>query len=218
MSENETTAVAIDVWSDIACPWCYIGKRRLEKAIEKSGRAVEVRYRAFELNPRGPAPGVTREIDELALKFGSREQAEQMLRNVAQVAAEDGLDYHVDDIVAANTRLAHRLIAASSGYGVQSAVVEGLFRAHFTEGRDVGDTDVLVSIGQAAGMTDEQVREALSDPETDHRVRDDEIAAQSIGIQGVPFYVLDGRFALSGAQSTDRFVAALERVALSPAS
>ncbi|MFN7145128.1 MAG: DsbA family oxidoreductase [Myxococcota bacterium] len=207
--------VRVDVWSDVVCPWCYIGKRRLEAALERFPHrdGVEVVFHSFELDPSAPRDSATSLVDMLATKYGmSRAKAEEMQRSVTAVAAEDGLDFHLDEAAPANTFDAHRLLHLAKARGKQEAVKEALFAAYFTEGRKVGETATLVEVGVGAGLPEADVRAVVADASAyAAEVRADENTARQYGIRGVPFFVLDEKYGISGAQPADALLAALSR-------
>lgn len=197
--------VEIDVWSDVACPWCYIGKHRLEAGVREAGADVVVRFHSYELQPdAAPAPG-TRELDALADRMGGRERTQQMFEHVTGIAAGEGLEYRFDDVIAANTFDAHRLIQLAKGHGLEEQAVERVFAAHFTEGIDVGDREALVALAGEIGLDADEARRVLDDGDLADAVRADERAAAQLGVTGVPFFVIDGRYGVSGAQPAALF-------------
>jgi predicted DsbA family dithiol-disulfide isomerase len=206
----------IDVWSDIACPWCHVGKRRLEAALAQfpHREAVEIVWRAFELDPSAP-----RERDSavsyaarIAKKYGSSvSEAEGMIRRMTDVAAADGLDFRFDKIRPGNTFDAHRVLHFAGEYGKQDAVKERFLRAYLTEGEPIGDPETLVRLAGEAGLDPEQVRAVLASDAEVSEVRADEDEARELGITGVPFFVFGEKYAVSGAQPTEVLLAALER-------
>ena len=212
----------IDIWSDIACPWCLIGKRRFDRALAAFPHREQVRvtYRSFQLDPSLPDSYPGREADYLAGAKGlAPEQVQQMLAQVSAVAAREGLHYDFDALVVANSRKAHRLLHAArreddlaTGGPVAARLKEALLTGHFERGLDLGDDDALVALSAAAGLPETVARRALADPALDTAVQEDVAAARRLGVQGVPFYVLDGRYGISGAQPTETFAQALDRV------
>jgi len=211
VGRTSAAPVEIDVWSDVACPWCYIGKRRLEAGVREADADVVVRFHAFELQPdAAPEPGA-HEIDVLAPRMGGRERTEQMFEQVTQVAAGEGLTYRFEDVVAANTFDAHRLIQLAKGHGREAETVERVFAAHFTEGVDVGDQEALVELAVELGLDATEVREALETGAHADAVRADEQAASQLGITGVPFVVIDGRYGVSGAQPAALFAEGIRK-------
>ncbi|MCR2800944.1 DsbA family oxidoreductase [Microbacterium sp. zg-Y818] len=206
-----TDAIKIDVWSDIACPWCYIGKRNLENGLaaastDADAPIVEVTYHSYELSPDTPVDFDGDEIDFLAGHKGMpREQVQQMLERVTGVAAEAGLDYRFDLLKHTNTVKAHELLHFAKAHGRQHEMAERLMAAYFTEGRHVGRIDDLVQLAADAGLDAEAARAALESGQYLADVRADQAQAQAYGITGVPFFVIDGKYGVSGAQPADAF-------------
>lgn len=209
--------VTVEIWSDIVCPWCYIGKRRFERALaDLAGEVgVDVRYRPYQLDPTA-APGVSQPaLDAYAKKFGGPDQARAIVDRVTATAAGDGLGFRLDRARRANTLLAHRLLWWSdrpeSGLD-QHDVKEALLRAYFTEGRDVGDPDTLADIAAEHGADRDAAARFLASDAGRAEV-DAEIArAAELGITAVPTYVVNGRWAIPGAQDPATFVTALRRI------
>ena len=204
----------IDVWSDIACPWCYVGKRRLEAALEKFPHRdeVEVVWRAFELDPSAPAerPADVGYAERLAKKYGtSVKEAQGMISRMTEVAAGDGLDFHFEKIRPGNTFNAHRVLHLAAERGKQDAVKERYLLAYMTEGAPIGDTETLVRLAAEAGLDAEEVRATLASDMYSREVREDEDEARQLGISGVPFFVLATRLAVSGAQPAELLLRAL---------
>jgi predicted DsbA family dithiol-disulfide isomerase len=206
----------IDVISDVVCPWCFIGKRRLEQALARlPDTPVMLRWRPFELNPQLPAAGVDR-AEYVKAKFGAR--AQEIYERVARVGRGAGIDFAFDRIVRQpNTMAAHQLIRAAALSGVEDAMVETLFRAYFLEGMDLTSRTSLLELGARAGLAYSQAQLALDDEGYRQAVLDEEQHARSLGIEGVPFFILGGRVAVSGAQEAGVLVQAIEQ-ALSTAS
>jgi predicted DsbA family dithiol-disulfide isomerase len=204
----------VDVWSDIACPWCYVGKRRLEAALEKFPHrdAVEVVWRAFELDPAAP-PERSTDVgyaERIAKKYGcSVKEAEGMVTRMTDVAATDGLDFHFERIRPGNTFDAHRVLHLALERGKQDAVKERLLLAYMTEGAAIGDPETLVRLAAEAGLEAEEVRATLASDAFAREVRDDEDEARQLGISGVPFFVFAGKLAVSGAQPAELLLRAL---------
>jgi predicted DsbA family dithiol-disulfide isomerase len=205
------TAFAIDVYSDVVCPWCYLGKRRLEAALcQRPDLAVVVRWRPFELNPTMPPAGADR-TEYLTQKFGDPGRLQEAHRRLLELGREAGIRYRFEAIRRVpNTRAAHTLIALSAER--QGAVVDRLFRAYFEEGRDIGDVAVLAAIGADAGLDQGELPAAISSPSGIEAVTAQEHEAARLGIGGVPFFVLADRWAVSGAQEVATLVAALDQV------
>jgi predicted DsbA family dithiol-disulfide isomerase len=206
----------VEVWSDIACPWCYVGKRRLEAALAGMAEraAVEVVWRAFELDraaPRAQPEGVTY-AQRLARKYGtSVEEGQAMIDRMTAVAAGDGLDFRFDRIRPGNTFDAHRLLHLARERGVQGAVKERFLRGYMTEGEPIGDPAALTRMAVEAGLTAADVRRVLGSDGYAREVRDDEEEASRLGIHAVPFFALGRRFAVSGAQPVELLQQALRR-------
>ncbi|WP_407553757.1 DsbA family oxidoreductase [Streptomyces sp. Pv4-95] len=204
----------VEIWSDIACPWCYIGKARFASGLAAFAHRddVEVVHRSFELDPNAPAAGDTPVLDMLARKYGvTREQAEAMEARVAGAAAEEGLDYRSDRIHG-NTFDLHRLLHLGRAHGVQDALLDALYRANFAEARPLGDPAVLTAIAVGAGLPADEVARVLADPDAyADAVRADEREAAELGATGVPFFVIDRRYGISGGQPAEVFRQALER-------
>lgn len=206
----------IDIWSDIACPWCYIGKRRFEKALAACAGRVEPRvtWHSFQLDPQLPEHYDGSEADYLSSRKGvSVEQARLMFSHVAGQAADEGLSYDFDALVVANSMRGHELLHLAGEYGAAGQVKEALLSAHFERGEDIGDPDVLTRIGVGAGLDAGEIGTALESGRYRDAVAADIEQAARLGIQAVPFFVLDGRYGISGAQPTEVFVRALERAA-----
>lgn len=203
----------IEVWSDVACPWCWIGETRLLRALEQRPEVqAEIVWRPFQLQPDLPPEG--KPWDELVrTKFGGPERARAMFGHVASAGAEDGIPFEFDRItVAANTGAAHRLILLAQREGVGLAMAEALFRAHFNEGRNVGDTGVLADVAAGVGLDRGRVAEFLAGGELADEVQRSQAEAAEGGISGVPFFVLEGKYAFSGAQPVETFVSVLDQV------
>jgi len=210
--------VKVEIWSDVVCPWCYIGKRRFEEALARFPHRdrVEVVWRSFELDPHAESVRAAGEgpehADVLASKYGmSRTQAEAAIGNVTRAAAAEGLDFHLDASLRSNTFDAHRVIHLAAARDVQGAVKERLMRAYFSEGEPVGDRDTLVRLAAEAGLDAADVEKVLDTEEHADAVRADEAEARALGITGVPFFVVDRKYGVSGAQPADQLLAVLER-------
>ncbi|TJZ51148.1 DsbA family oxidoreductase [Streptomyces piniterrae] len=204
----------VEIWSDIACPWCYIGKARFEAGLAGFAHRdeVEVVHRSFELDPKAPAATDVPVIDMLARKYGvSRAQAEQMEARVAEAAAGEGLAYR-SDRVHGNTFDLHRLLHLAKEHGVQDALLDAFYRANFAEARNLGDPEMLRETAIGAGVPADEVGRVLADPGAyAAEVRADEREAAELGATGVPFFVVDRRYGISGGQPADVFRQALER-------
>lgn len=204
----------IEVWSDFGCPFCYIGKRRLERALESFSHRdeIELVYRSFELDPGAPKDTESSIHELLAVKYGlSLEQAKESNRNVAQQAQTEGLTYNFDTIIPTNTFDAHRLAHYAGEQGKAKEMTERLFRAYFTDSLHIGDRETLVRLAEEVGLEGTAVREVLEQNTYADAVREDENEARRLGIRGVPFFVLRGKYAVSGAQPLEIFQGALLR-------
>lgn len=209
-----TNPIKIDIWSDIACPWCYIGKRRLESALQDFGDTpVEVEYHSFELDPGAPADYPGDHAAYLAQHLGATaDQVAEMDRAITKTAAAAGLDYHLDDIKVTNTGKAHQLIHFAKAQGKGAQMKERLLRAYFTKGRHVGRDADLADLAAEIGLDRDAALAALKDGRFAQAVADDKAQGAAIGVQGVPFFVVDGKYAISGAQPADLFLEALNKV------
>ena len=203
----------LDIWSDVACPWCFIGKRRLEKALTQlpENERPTVRWHAYQLMPEFPAGTSTPARAMLEKKFGGAARVAGMLEHLRGVAKDVGISFDVDKQIACNTGIAHRAVAVARSHGRQDAAVEAFFRAHFEEGRDLSNEDVVIDVlaGAVPGVARETLRQKLSQPDVADEGEVDKKEARMIGIQGVPFFVLDERLAVSGAQDPATFLAFL---------
>ncbi|MCA9706922.1 MAG: DsbA family oxidoreductase [Myxococcales bacterium] len=207
-------ALRVEIWSDIACPWCWVGKRRLEAAIERFGRPVEVIWRAFELDPSAPRahPPGTDYVQRLADKYRTtRDQAQAMIDRMTRVGAEDGLDFRFDRARPGNTFDAHRLLGWAAEHGRQGALKERLMQAYMHEGRSVADHAVLVELAAEVGLDPERAQAVLSSDAHARDVRAEQALAAELGVTGVPFFVIAERYAVSGAQPAELLVGVLER-------
>jgi predicted DsbA family dithiol-disulfide isomerase len=202
--------LTVEIWSDVQCPWCYIGKRRFETALADSGEQVAITYRSFELAPDTPVDYDGTPADYLSDRKGiSREQASEMMAHVTGLAAQEGLAYDFDHVHQTNTVLAHELLHLARERGVQAELKERLLAAYFEQGRHVGRVEELVELGSDVGLDADEIRAALADHRYLPAVKADVAQGAAYGIRGVPFYVIDGALGVSGAQSPETFVAAL---------
>jgi predicted DsbA family dithiol-disulfide isomerase len=204
-----TNLVQIDVWADVVCPWCYLGKRRLELAIAESAHPAEVHvtYHAFELDPKAAHSTGETVLAWLAQRYGTDlDGAREIAERPAVMGRPDGVHIDVDRQLRANSFDAHRLVAlglAQGGPALQAAVLERFYSAHFSEGKLIDDIETLQRLGAEAGLDGRRVSAVLAGPEFGDHVRADEAAATDIGITGVPFFMANRRVALSGLHSTD---------------
>jgi predicted DsbA family dithiol-disulfide isomerase len=208
--------LTIDIWSDIACPWCYIGKRHLEQALDRFAHKAEVEivWRAFELDPSAPRVRDNTEnyAERLAKKYGmATKEAQARIDHMVGVAAKDGLDFRFDHIKPGNTFDAHRVIHLAHDRGKQDAMKERFMRAYLTEGLAIGEPEVVVGCAKDIGLDEQEVRGVLGGDRYTRDVRQDEALARELGINGVPFFVLGGRLGVSGAQPAEVLLGALDK-------
>ncbi|BCJ43643.1 polyketide synthase [Actinoplanes ianthinogenes] len=202
----------IQVWSDVICPWCYIGKRRLEEALAEFGGDVTVTYRAYQLDA-SPVPQPLPIKKVMAEKFGGPERAEQMFAHVAGVGANVGLTLDFDRAIAANTFAAHRLIAWAAGQDRQADMLDALQRAHFTDGVDIGSLPALAEVAASIGLDPAAALAYLESEAGTSAVQVDLTEARELGITSVPTFVIDGKYAVQGAQEPAALIAAFEEIA-----
>lgn len=210
------TIMKVEIFSDVVCPWCSVGKRRFETALGRFEHAdeIEVVWRAYELDPGAPAVREGDYADRLARKYGmSRAQAVTANQRLTATAAAEGLDFHFERARPGNTFNAHRLLhyAREAGPGVQDALQERLFLAYFTEGAAIGESDTLVRLATDIGLDARECSDILAGDRYGDEVRADEREALELGVTGVPFFVVDGKFAIPGAQDADTILNVLER-------
>lgn len=206
--------ITIDIVSDVVCPWCYIGKQRLETALQelKESYDFEIEYRPFELNPAIPASGRNQK-DYFIEKFGSEERYNSMIQRVTEVAAGEGLEFNFDkQLRSPNTRKSHALIQFARNEGRQHEVVALLFKAYFTEGIDLSQDENLLEIADQAGLDFQKSRQMLEDENSLLQIALEEQEIYKLGITGVPFFIINKKFGISGAQSTETFVKALQDI------
>jgi predicted DsbA family dithiol-disulfide isomerase len=204
----------VEIWSDVVCPFCYIGKHKFGKALERFSEAteIEVVWKSFLLNPdEVTQPGVSALTHLAESKEWTEEYTRGMFDHVIRTAADAGLVFNLDDIQVANTFRAHRLIQFAKSRNEGSRAGELLFRAYFTEGKNIDDTRVLVSVGEELGFSAEETTVAVNGTEWDEFVHTDLYEARQIGVRGVPYFVFNDRYALSGAQPEEVFLGALEK-------
>lgn len=204
----------IEVWSDYVCPFCYIGKRRLEEALESSGLGdkVEVVFKAYELDPNSPKTSDKTMTEVLAKKYNtSIEEAKKMTGNVVEQAKTVDLAYDFENLRPANTFDAHRLTKLAEEEGLGAEAAEKLLEAYFVEAKQIGTHDVLLKIAEEVGVSKERAREVLESEEFADDVKNDIEEARQIGVQGVPFFVIDRKYAISGAQPAEIFANALQK-------
>jgi len=206
--------VKFEIWSDVVCPWCYIGKRHLEQALERFPHddEVDIVWKAYELDPHAPGQPVGRYPERIARKYGISEgQARASIQRMVNAGADAGMDFRFDDLRAGNTFDAHRLLHFAQFLAVLDDLTERLLLAAFTEGRPIGDRKTLVELAGDVGITQPEARRVVESDDFGREVREDEARAMEIGATGVPFFVFDGRFGVSGAQPPETLLHVLER-------
>ena len=200
--------LAVDVISDVICPWCYIGKRRLEKAVAALAGQHEVRVRwlPFQLNPAMPREGISRR-EYRTRKFGSWERSLELDARVIEVGKSEGIHFAFDRIERTpNTLDAHRLVRLADKEGIQDAVVEALFRAYFTDGRDIGNNQTLLDVVAETGLDRGKAEAVLNGDDGLEAIKEADAQTRSLRVEGVPFFIVNGRLTLSGAQQPDAFL------------
>jgi predicted DsbA family dithiol-disulfide isomerase len=213
VTSTVSDAIKVDIWSDVQCPWCYIGKRKFETAVEQFGGNVEVEYHSFELAPDTPVDFEGTPKDYLAERKGiSAQQADEMLDRVTGIAASVGLHYDYDHVHQTNTIKAHELIHYAKSQGRQLDMKERLLKAYFVDGRHVGRIDDLADLAAEIGLDRAEVVQVLTDNTFLADVKSDVAQAEEYGIQGVPFFVFDEKYGVSGAQDPATFVNVLSQV------
>ncbi len=213
---NDT--LRVDIWSDIACPWCYIGKHRFEAGVAEFARQnpdidIEVESHSFELAPDTPDHYDGSEIDFLTTHKGMpREQVAQMLEQMTKMAELEGITFDFEKLRHANTSRAHRVLHLAKSQGLQAEMQDRLFRAYFAEGRQLADVDTLAELGEEVGLDAEEVREAYDDEDFEAAVERDVTRARMLGVNGVPYFLFEEKYAVSGAQSAETFANVLAQV------
>lgn len=204
----------VEIWSDIMCPWCYIGKRRFEKALSQFDRSneISINWKSFQLNPQMKTMPDKNIIEYLSeIKGWSIEQSHEMHAHVSSLAKAEGLDYDFDKAVVANSFDAHRLIQFAKTKGLGGAAEETLFRSYFTEGKNIADHTILVQIGAGIGLSPTEIEEMLASGAFTDEVKRDIYEAQQVGARGVPFFVFDQKYAVSGAQPSEVFLEVIQK-------
>lgn len=203
----------IEIWSDVVCPFCYIGKRKFEQALDRFPQKdqVEIVWKSFQLDPEASATGVDYQKNLAERKGWSPEQTRQITDNVSKMAAEVGLEYHFDKAIAANSFDAHRFSHLAQEHGLQDAAEEALFKAHFTEGKNISDRTMLIQLGESIGLDPNTVKTMLESQEFYKEVKTDIAAARELRVSGVPFFIFDRKYAVSGAQDSEVFLQTLTK-------
>lgn len=213
MSDSRNEPLAIDVISDVVCPWCFLGKRRLEKAIALSSQPVSVRWRPFQLDATIPPEGMDRQV-YMERKFGAGDRIQKAHAHLTELGAAEGIPFAFGKVkISPNTLDAHRLIRWASEPELQEKVVEALFRAYFVEGRNIGDRGVLADIAAAVGMDRGAIAARLASDEDRAEVQADIRSAQRIGVTGVPTFIVANRYGLVGAQPAEELANAFAQAA-----
>lgn len=206
--------IKIDVVSDVVCPWCYIGKRRLENALKSIPNSIEVEieYHPFELNPDAPENGINLR-EHLIDKFGSEDHYFHQLDRVTNVAKQEGLTYNLlNQPISPNTRKIHSLIAAAREHGIQKEMTEAFFKAYFTDGFNLTEDETILKVAASVGMTAEIAESIIHDAKRMDAIENEEKKFYSMGVTGVPFFIINGKYGISGAQTSDVFIKALTEV------
>ncbi|QHS55673.1 DsbA family oxidoreductase [Mucilaginibacter sp. 14171R-50] len=204
----------VEIWSDVMCPFCYIGKRRFEDALQQFAHKgkVEIEWKSFQLNPdmvTDPSVNINQYLADA--KGWTLDYAQQMNNHVTEMAAEVGLTYHMDNAVVANSFNAHRFSHLAKKHGLGDAAEEALFKAYFTDGKNIDDTDTLAELGTAIGLDAAEIKQVLAADTYADEVKHDIAEAQYLGIKGVPFFVMNSKYAVSGAQAVPVFTQTLEK-------
>ena len=204
----------VEIWSDLVCPFCYIGKRKFEHALEQfeHGNDIGIQWRSFELQPGLQTDGSKNQYEHLAESKGwTLEYSKQVHDQLTKKAKEEGLSYHFDKAIPANTFNAHRLSHLAGEHDLQDEAEERLFAAHFTEGKNIDDNQTLVQLGVEIGLPEDEIRGMLQGNVYADDVERDKVAAREVGVQGVPFFVVNNKYAISGAQPSEVFLDTLQK-------
>lgn len=213
VAKSNNRKMQVEIWSDIVCPFCYIGKRKFEQALEKFPQKdqVEVVWKSFQLDPDAPKVG-TDYLKNLSERKGwSLEQTRQITSNVTNMAADVGLEYHFEKAISANSLDAHRVLHLAKKHGLQDAMEEALFKAHFTEGRNIADHATLSQLGTGIGLDAAELKQVLESQAFEDEVQLDIETARQLRVSGVPFFVFDRKYGVSGAQDPTVFLQTLEK-------
>jgi predicted DsbA family dithiol-disulfide isomerase len=212
--KNKLKDMKVEIWSDVMCPFCYIGKRKFENALEQFANKndVQIQWRSFQLNPNlqtDPGKNIHEYLAEH--KGWTEEYARNAHKQMTATAKESGLEYNFDTVIPANSYNAHRLSHLAAKYNLQDAAEERLFKAYFTEGKNIDDQETLIQLGVDIGLQKDEIRNVLQSDLYAQEVEQDIYEAQQIGVRGVPFFVIDRKYAVSGAQPSSVFLGALQR-------
>ena len=204
----------IEIWSDVMCPFCYIGKRHFEEALSKFSdkEHIDIEWKSFQLDPTMPDVVEESQEDYLVKRKGmSRDQIQGMLQNVTAMGKEAGLDFNFDQSIMVNSQKAHQLIQFAKSKGLGNEIKERLFQAYFTEGKNVADETTLTELGKEIGLDENELQVAFNDDKYLYQMKQDIQEAQNIGVRGVPFFVFDRKYGVSGAQPTEAFLETLNK-------
>ena len=204
----------VKIWSDVRCPFCYIGKKKFEKALEDFPQKdkVKITWKSFQLDPSLQTDPDSNTVDYFVRTKGvSEAQAKQMLSGATKMAREAGIDFNLEETVLANSFKAHRLIQLAKSKGLGNEIEEALFKVHFEEVKNIDDLEVLVKAGSSIGLDAQEVRTTLESDAFAYEVKQDEMEARNIGVRGVPFFVFNDKYAVSGAQPSEAFLEVLEK-------
>lgn len=207
--------ITIDIWSDVRCPFCYIGKRNLENALEKfpDSSEVKVEWHSYQLDPNLETRPDLSTIEYFKqIKNVSEDEARQMFMGASKMAAEVGLQMDLENSVLANSFRAHQVIQLAKEKDLGNEIEEAFFKAHFSERKNIDDIDTLAEIAGSIGLVEEEVREAVKEEAYAYAVKQDEMQARNIGVRGVPFFVFNNKYAVSGAQPADSFLEVLQKI------
>lgn len=205
----------VEIWSDIACPFCHIGKRKFEKALEHFDHSdqVEIEWKSFQLDPHAEVNQNISAPEKLARKYGvSVEEAKRMNQRITNMANESGLNFHLENIKMTNTHDAHRLIHLAHKHGLQDQAKERLFTAYLSEGQHIGDHNTLIQLGTDIGLNADEVKQMLNSNDFSREVKEEITEGQRLQISGVPFFVIDRKYGISGAQPSEHFLEVLNDV------
>lgn len=204
----------VKIWSDVRCPFCYIGKKKFEVALQQFEQKdkVKITWKSYQLDPSLETRTDINTIDYFVKTKGvSAEQAKQMLSGATQMAKEVGLHFQFEDSVIANSFKAHKVIQLAKSKGLGNEIEEALFKAHFEESRNIDDSEVLVKTATSVGLDETEIRQVLESDAYEYEVKQDELEARNIGVRGVPFFVFNDKYAVSGAQPSEAFLETLEK-------
>lgn len=207
--------IKVEIWSDVVCPFCYIGKKKFEKALASftAKDSVEVIWKSYQLDPEQKEKKYSSALEYMVESKGLTEEAvEGMFQNVEQMAGDEGLSYDLKQTIPANTFKAHRLIQLAKSKGLGDLAEEQLFRSHFLDFEDIDSEDILKAAGKAIGLSEEEVESALSDKAYEEMALADMYEAQQVGVRGVPFFVFNQQYAISGAQPSEVFLDTLNKL------